>query len=105
MVRSTFHRCCIWVNSVAADVRGYYEPLCASYRRTCLESIERFIQVGMFKVSKLYEAIRLRGVSEEQILLYDPSLQSFLNLNGPTQVKQPGHSQQAGCSRSGDRSE
>ena len=55
------------MNSVAADVRSYHEPLCAVYCRTCLESIERLIETGTLKVSNLYEAIRLHEVSEGQV--------------------------------------
>ena len=71
---------------VVPVVRGYYEPLCAVYRKTCLESIERLIEEGSLKVSNLFELIRLGEVSEEQILQHDPELQSFVNVNAPTEI-------------------
>ena len=69
------------IDAVVPVVRSYYEPLCAVYRRTCIEPIERLVENGTLKVSKLYEPVRLREVSEEQILLHDPELISFANLN------------------------
>jgi molybdopterin-guanine dinucleotide biosynthesis protein A len=69
------------VDVVVPVVRGYYEPLCAVYRKTCIGPIERLIEAGTLKVSKLYEPVRLREANEEQVVRHDPSLQSFLNLN------------------------
>ncbi len=69
------------VDAVVPIVRGYYEPLCAVYRRTCLEPIERLIRQGMLKVSELYRLIGVREISEKQIQQYDSDLQSFVNLN------------------------
>ena len=77
------------VDAVVPVVRGYYEPLCAVYRRSCIASIEDLIERGVLKVSKLYGPVRLRAVSEAQILLHDPELGSFVNLNGPSGVELP----------------
>jgi molybdopterin-guanine dinucleotide biosynthesis protein A len=69
------------VDVVVPVVRGYYEPLCAVYRRSCIAPIEDLIERGILKVSALYEPVRLREVSEEQVRRHDPELRSFLNLN------------------------
>jgi len=70
------------VNDVVIPiVRSYYEPLCAVYRRTCLEPIERLIGEGMLKVSELYRLVKVQEISEEQLRQYDAELQSFVNLN------------------------
>lgn len=69
------------VNIVVPIARGYYEPLCAVYRRTCLEPIERLIGQGTLKVSELYSLVRVQEISEKQLRQYDSKLQSFVNLN------------------------
>lgn len=68
-------------------VRGYYEPLCAVYRRTCLEPVERLIGQGMLKVSELYRLVAVQEISEEHIRQYDTELRSFVNLNASTTIK------------------
>jgi molybdopterin-guanine dinucleotide biosynthesis protein A len=75
------------MDAVVPVVRGYYEPLCAVYRRSCIASIENLIGQGVLKVSALYEPVRLREVSEAQILLHDPELRSFVNLNAPEAIR------------------
>ena len=61
--------------------RSYYEPLCAVYRRTCLEPIEQLITGGVLKVSELYRFVDVCEALEDQVLEHDPELQSFENLN------------------------
>ena len=75
---------------VVPVVRGYVEPLCAAYRRTCLEAIERLIERGTLKVSELYPLVGVRRVGETEALQYDPQLQSFVNLNVPTVIETAG---------------
>jgi len=72
---------------VVPVVRGYYEPLCAVYRRTCLEPVERLIKQGILKVSELYRLVGVQEISEKQIQQYDSDLRSFVNLNALTTVK------------------
>jgi len=73
-------------DAVVPVVRGYYEPLCAVYRRTCIAPIEDLIERGVLKVSALYEPVRLREVGEELVLQHDPELRSFTNLNVPSRA-------------------
>jgi molybdopterin-guanine dinucleotide biosynthesis protein A len=73
---------------VVPVVRGYYEPLCALYRRTCVGAIEQLIGRGILKVSALYERVGVHEVGEEELQQYDPELRSFVNLNAPTEIEQ-----------------
>ena len=75
------------VDAVVPVVRGYYEPLCAVYRRTCLGPIEKLIERGVLKVSELYDLVCVRAIAEEQVREYDPKLRSFVNLNGPAAIR------------------
>jgi molybdopterin-guanine dinucleotide biosynthesis protein A len=72
---------------VVPVVRGYYEPLCAVYRRRCIGPIERLIERGVLKVSELYGLVRLHVAGEEQVRQHDPQLQSFVNLNAPAEIE------------------
>jgi molybdopterin-guanine dinucleotide biosynthesis protein A len=76
------------VDAVVPTVRSYYEPLCAVYRKTCIEPIEQLIEEGTLKVSKLYTLVNAHEAVEEQVRFRDPQLQSFANLN---EVKSPCH--------------
>jgi len=69
------------VDAVVPVVRGYYEPLCAVYRQTCIAPIEDLIERGVLKVSALYEGVRFREVSEPHVRAIDPNLCSLVNLN------------------------
>jgi len=75
------------VDAVVPVVRGYYEPLCAVYRKTCLGPIERLIEDGTLKVSTLYEGVRLRKVGEPQVHAHDPDFRSLVNLNAPEAIR------------------
>lgn len=68
---------------VVPIVRGFYEPLCAAYRTTCIEAIETLIENGVLKIAALYPLVRVREVPEEALLRFDPGLRSIVNLNTP----------------------
>ena len=66
---------------VVPIVRGYHEPLCAAYRRTCLEPIEGLIEVNVLKVSDCFAHVTLRAVPEEELRQLDLKFHSFVNIN------------------------
>jgi len=68
-------------------VRGFFEPLCAAYRKSALEPIERAIREGQLKVSSLFRELRVATISEKRIQSLDPDLRSFTNLNAPHDVE------------------
>ena len=72
---------------VVPIVRGYYEPLFAVYRKSCLPAIRRALERGEMKVSMIYSALRVRRVGEPEMRSFDPELVSFTNLNTPDQLK------------------
>jgi molybdopterin-guanine dinucleotide biosynthesis protein A len=67
-------------------VGGYFEPLCAAYRRSALPIIEQAICDRQLKVSALYRELRTNIVSEDEVRSVDPHLVSFRNLNTPRDV-------------------
>jgi molybdopterin-guanine dinucleotide biosynthesis protein A len=85
------------VDVVVPVARGYYEPLCAAYRRTCLGPIEGLIGRGVLKVSELYRLVRMHEASEGQVRQCDPELRSLVNLNAPEGIKSAPRPKHQGC--------
>jgi len=85
------------VDVIIPVVRGYFEPLCAVYRKTCLEVIEKLIEGGILKVSELYDLVRLHEVGERQVRRHDSELKSFVNLNVPEGIESAPHPQHQSC--------
>ncbi len=78
--------CAFGVDAVVPMVRGYYEPLCAAYRKSVVPVISRALAHNNLKVTTVYEYIRLQTIPESEIELIDPELDSFVNLNTPHQL-------------------
>ena len=72
---------------VVPVIRGYYEPLCAVYRTTCLRPIERSIEGGILKIVPFYREVQVCEICQQEIRKFDPTLRSFVNLNTPVDRK------------------
>jgi len=68
---------------VVPIVNGYYEPLCAVYRRTANPVIQETLDQGARKITEIYDRLCLKKVAEPDIRRFDPELSSFVNLNTP----------------------
>lgn len=84
------------VDVVVPVVRGYHEPLCTVYRKTCLAAIEKLIEGGTLKVSELYPLVNVHEVNEEETQQQDPEFRSFVNLNAPEGIESVPHPQHQG---------
>ncbi len=71
---------------VVPRVGGYYEPLLAVYRPSCIPAIEEAIAEGSFRITSTYSRLRVREVSDDDIRAIDPDLISFTNLNTPKEL-------------------
>lgn len=60
-----------------------YEPLCAVYGRRCIAPIETLLSQGDRTIYHLYDHIRLKPISADQIRRADPAMISFFNVNTP----------------------
>jgi len=56
-------------------------PLHAIYSKRCITSIEELLQKNILKISKFFPKIKSGYIIEEQISVFDPHFESFLNLN------------------------
>jgi len=71
---------------VVPIVGGFFEPLLAVYRRSCVRAIEEALAVGTFRITSIYPGLRVREVPEVAIRAIDPELASFTNLNTPKEL-------------------
>ena len=61
-----------------------YEPLCASYARTCLDQVKARLDRGELKVVDLVGAgLRVRELGPAELAGFDPNAALFFNVNTP----------------------
>jgi molybdopterin-guanine dinucleotide biosynthesis protein A len=65
------------------SARGYFQPLCAVYRRRFAAFAERALAEGRNKIDTLFASVTVRFISEEELAGagYSPSI--FRNVNTP----------------------
>ena len=62
--------------------RGYH-PLCAVYARTCLEPVARRLAAGRLKMTDLFEDVRVRVVTAEELSAFGDVRRLLANVNTP----------------------
>ena len=67
----------------AGGIEGglFVEPLHAAYRRTCLPAMEAAIRAGRRRIISFFPQVRVRYVTSAEVVLFDPGLRSFRNVN------------------------
>jgi molybdopterin-guanine dinucleotide biosynthesis protein A len=58
-----------------------YQPLHAVYGKTCLPHMEAMIRADRLKIDRLFPAVRVRTVAEDELRPLDPDLRCFVNVN------------------------
>jgi len=71
------------VAAVVPRVRGEREPLCAVYTRKALPAIEAVLATGGRRILDALARMPTHYVEEEDLRVFDPELQSFVNVNTP----------------------
>ncbi|HEY2941937.1 MAG TPA: molybdenum cofactor guanylyltransferase [Vicinamibacteria bacterium] len=74
-------------DAVVPLVGGRPEPLCAVYRRTCLEAVQRRLAAGERKMTSFWPDIRVRTVAEEELSAFGDPAEMFRNLNTPGEYR------------------
>jgi len=67
---------------------GFLEPLHAVYRKGILPVIETQVRKQDRRIRDMFDHIQVRYVTEEEIVRFDPQMQSFRNLNTPREYKE-----------------
>lgn len=75
-------------DAVVPMINGLLEPLHAIYHRRILPVMLDRIRSGEQRVAQVLERVRVRYLSESEIIHYDPHLRSFKNLNTPEEYKE-----------------
>ena len=63
------------------------QPLCAIYSKRCLPFIAKQLERGEFQIIRFFPSVQVVSLSEEEIRLVDPELDSFTNINNPKELK------------------
>lgn len=73
---------------VVPEALGRLQPLHAVYSRACLQPVLACLRRGEFKINAFYQDMpRLHVVLESDIQIYDPTQQSFWNVNTPQDLE------------------
>ncbi len=83
LIRHLASKVDVGTDVVVPVIRGFYEPLCAVYSRSTSGIIEKYIDSGGAKVTGFFEFATVAEVGEAEIRLFDPRLESFINMNTP----------------------
>lgn len=73
---------------IAAERKGYIEPLHAFYSKKCLEAIQKSLKNKNHKMKFFYRDIKLILLKEELLQTQGDIKKSFLNLNYPEDLVQ-----------------
>ena len=68
---------------VVPHVEGYDHPLSAVYRTSVLGHVESLLAAGRMRPAFLFDRVRTRRVTAEELADVDPGLESLLNVNSP----------------------
>ena len=74
-------------DAVVPLLDGYPEPTHAAYSKACLPHIESRLKAGQLKIAGFFDDVRVRYVSESEILGYDVERLSFFNVNRPDDLE------------------
>ncbi len=66
---------------VVPRLGDHLEPLHAVYGKRCLETIESMFREGDYQVNHLFQRVKVRYLTEEEINQFDPEHLSFFNIN------------------------
>jgi molybdopterin-guanine dinucleotide biosynthesis protein A len=68
---------------VVPKTAGGYHPMCAAYTRACLEPVTRRLADGRLKMTGLFEDVRVRIVTAQEIGAFGDPDQLLANVNTP----------------------
>jgi molybdopterin-guanine dinucleotide biosynthesis protein A len=70
-------------DAVVPVVGGWPEPLCAVYRATCLDAVQRRLEAGDRKMTSFWPEVRVRALEEDELAAFGDPEQMFQNVNTP----------------------
>jgi molybdopterin-guanine dinucleotide biosynthesis protein A len=67
---------------------GRFQPLFAMYRRTVVPALEAQLARGELRPVSLFDRVRTRVVTEDEVRRFDPAGDSFFNMNTPADYQE-----------------
>ena len=64
-----------------------FQPLHSIYSKKCLRTVENMIKKNNLKVSLLFDELRAKTMSIDEVKKIDPGLMSFKNINTKLELK------------------
>ncbi len=68
---------------VAPFLDGYYQPFFCFYNQRVLPAISEALELKHYKVTSLFDKLRVKKIDKDIVEMYDPAQLSFLNINTP----------------------
>ena len=72
---------------VVPRIDGLAQPFHAIYNKNCLSTIYTHIEQGRLQASGFYAPLKVRWVETEELDAFDPSYESFVNVNTPEEYQ------------------
>jgi len=72
-------------DAVVPRTEDGYHPLCAAYTRACIEPIARGLADGHLKMTDLFDAVRIRIVTAEELDAFGDRRRLLANVNTPAE--------------------
>ena len=69
-------------------IDGHYNPLHAVYRQTCLPYIDQMLQDSNYRILNFYSQIKMRHITVEELVQFDPDLMTLSNANTPDDYRE-----------------
>ena len=71
-----------------ARADGFWQPLCAVYRRDFAEAAESALRVGHYKIDPLFDKVPVQGITQEELEMAGFTPAIFRNLNTPEELSE-----------------
>ncbi len=72
---------------VVPRIKEKVEPLCAVYSKGCITPIQRLLEQNELGIYKLFGAVKVKYVEEDEINRFDPEHLSFFNINNQVDLE------------------
>jgi molybdenum cofactor guanylyltransferase len=72
--------------ATVAQASGYWQPLCAVYRRDFAPLAEGALRAGHYKIDALFDRVKLQAISAEELEVAGFAPAIFRNLNTPEEL-------------------
>lgn len=68
-------------DAVIPYIKSKFQPLLSIYSRSCLKWIKKSLNTNHFRITDIFNNINIKKIYENELILFDPELVSFININ------------------------